>query len=166
MEYTYKIFKYNCTSICFGRFILFKMNLQHQNTGFCRIFKVSSSHLQYIFCLMLYSRNPKHCTEPVGIVFHFCFMFSLNIANMINEPDTKLESFFFLPPPMDVNAKGTLKNVLYSPPSTLGKKCKFLCLSHTTFLAYPKQCVFCADHITNLNFNSINIVPFTIPTPI
>ena len=58
---------------------------------------------------MLYSKNTKCCTVPVGTVFHFCFLFPLNIANMINEPDQKkigLVGFFFLPP-KDVNAKDT-----------------------------------------------------------
>lgn len=51
----------------------------------------------------------------------------------------------------------------------------FLFLSYMSFLAsglFPKgfqlkkQYVFCANHITNLNFNSIKIVPFTMSTAI
>lgn len=125
------------------------MNPQHQNTGFCRIFQVSSSHYS-IFFVLCYILETLNTALSQLELFHFCFVFSLNIANMINEPDIKLESFFFfLPPPMDVNAKGTLKNVLYSPPSTLEKKCKFLCLSHTTFLAShlsKTMCFLCRSH--------------------
>ena len=42
--------------------------------------------------------------------------------------------FVFLLPPKDMNAKVTLENILYSPPSTLGRKCTFLSLSYTSFL--------------------------------
>lgn len=121
----------------------------------------------------------------VRTVFCFCLAFSLNIADMINEPDKKKKKmeccvFFFFcllffPYLLDVYVKGTLKNILYSPRSTLGRKCTFLFLNYISFLAsdlLPKdfqlknQCVFCANHITNLNFKSINIVIFTMSNAI
>lgn len=120
---------------------------------------------------MLYSKNSKCCTVPVGTVFHFCFLFLLNIVNMINEPDKKKSEWWAF---FSYLLRMWMQKVLYKNiplfPSFHPREEMYISLSKLHILpgirfipwkfSIQKTMCFCANHITNLNFNSTYIVTF------